>query len=151
MIVGFTGETILCESVLSSLKELSLFKESSLWTVETVSSQVKWHLGSLNLKSPLKCSFTITGINAYGQIELDTIGISSGLQITQENPTTEDLAYATLSPDNVNGDKIFIKNLTSRSWQSIKEPMISSIAEVAKLDSSVNTHCFFQQICLQKY
>lgn len=61
------------------------------------------------------------------------------------------IGFATLSPDNVNGDQIFIRNLTSRSWQSVKEPFTSSIFEVAKLDSSVNTNCFFQKISLQKY
>lgn len=50
-----------------------------------------------------------------------------------------------------NGDQIFVKNFTSKSWESIEEPFTSSIFEVAKLDSSVNTNCFFQKISLQKY
>ena len=95
--------------------------------------------------------FIIAGINSNGEIELDATGISSGLQITRKKPTAQDFVYATLSPDNINGDQIFVKNFTSRSWESIEEPFTSSIFEVAKLDSSVNTNCFFQKISLQKY
>ena len=145
VIVGFAGETALCESVLSS------FEESFLWTVETASSQVKQRLNLLNLQAPRKCSFIIAGINSKGEIELDATGISSGLQITRQKPTAQDFVYATLSPDNIDGDQIFVKNFNSKSWESIEEPFTSSIFEVAMLDSSVNTNCFFQKISLQKY
>lgn len=142
VIMGFTGETIICENVVSYLKTLSIS------TVEDTSYHIKELLESLNLSESRRCAFTVAGTTTLGHMELHSIGTKNHLQIKRDIPISNSLAYSILSPDDVDGERIFVQNVYALGIQNIKEAIRLSICEAARANFSINTNCHFQEILL---
>lgn len=154
VIIGFAGETALCEAAINALYTPAPVNAvatnlSANWTVNGVSICLCSFLKSLQLGHNRKCSFIVAGSNSNHQIELDTFGIISDLAIKSYIPTTTDVQYATLSPDGVDGDKIVENHLTGNyGYSSIEDALKGAIADVAKINHSVNTNYYSQVILL---
>lgn len=151
VIIGFSGETILCEKAISSLNTPTSILAVSCpsinnYTVEDVSNNICNYLKYLHLPATRNCSFIVAGFNKSKCIELATFGIANGLNIRRLIPSTENLQYITLSPEGVNGNRIVYRQLTEVRHRSIDDALKDAISEVALISRSVNSNYYSELI-----
>ena len=147
VILGFSGTTAPCEDALKYLTSTVILSMSSADTVcDAIAGRLSTQTTTLK---KLKANFIIIGIGDEKKMVVNLIQRNDSEVITQQvYPSGNSTTVVTLSPDGVDGDQIAMKHLATANEITVTNALCNAVKEVARIDRTVNSHCFIQKIGL---